>query len=179
MSRVGKTPIALPKGVKVAISGNMMQVEGPKGKLSQSFTNEVSFEQKEDHIIVSRINDEKQTRAYHGLYRNLLQNMVVGVSTGFTKVLLVTGVGYRAEVQGNLMVMSLGFSQDIYVGIPEGIKVTVEPGVKITITGIDKQLVGEFAANIRKLRKPEPYKGKGIRYENEYIRRKVGKSGVK
>jgi len=123
--------------------------------------------------------NEKQTKAFHGLYRNLLNNMVVGVSTGFTKTLIITGVGYRAEVQGKLLVMNLGYSMEIYVAIPEGITATADANGKVVVSGIDKQRVGEFAAQIRKLRKPEPYKGKGIRYEDEKIRRKVGKSGVK
>ncbi|MDR3140089.1 MAG: 50S ribosomal protein L6, partial [Treponema sp.] len=124
-------------------------------------------------------NEEKQTKAFHGLYRNLLNNMVVGVSAGFSKVLVITGVGYRAEVHGELLSMSLGYSTDIFVGIPEGLSVTVEPNGRVVVSGIDKQRVGEFAAQVRKLRLPEPYKGKGIRYEDEQIRRKVGKSGVK
>jgi large subunit ribosomal protein L6 len=181
MSRIGKIPVKLPSGVKVNITADAINVEGPKGKLSQSYLpGVVSFEVKKDEVVVSRPDDEKQSRAYHGLYRSLLQNMVVGVSTGFTKSLVVTGVGYRAEVQGNIMVMNLGFSQEIYVGIPEGLKVTVDDKTNIiTITGADKQAVGEFAADVRKLRKPEPYKGKGVAYQGEHIRRKVGKSGVK
>jgi len=139
----------------------------------------IAFENKGGEVIVSRSSDEKQVKAFHGLYRNLLNNMVTGVSAGFTKTLFITGVGYRAEIQGGLLNMSLGYSNDIAVGIPEGIAVTADQGGKVTISGIDKQRVGEFASQIRKLRLPEPYKGKGIRYENEKIRRKVGKSGVK
>ena len=179
MSRIGKIPVKVPKGVKVAFSGELMTVEGPKGKLTQQYHPVISFEDKGEEIIVSRANEEKQTKAFHGLYRNLLNNMVTGVSTGFAKTLIITGVGYRAEVQGKLLSMSLGYSSDIFVGIPEGITVTADAGGKVTVSGIDKQRVGEFASQIRKLRKPEPYKGKGIRYENEKIRRKVGKSGVK
>jgi large subunit ribosomal protein L6 len=156
-----------------------MTVEGPKGKLSQRFHSVISFDDKGEEIVVSRANEEKQTKAFHGLYRNLLNNMVTGVSAGFSKTLMITGVGYRAEVQGKLLVMSLGYSSDIYVGIPEDISVTADAGGKVTVSGIDKQKVGELASQIRKLRLPEPYKGKGIRYENEKIRRKVGKSGVK
>jgi large subunit ribosomal protein L6 len=179
MSRIGKIPVQLPKGVKVTFQNEVITVEGPKGKLTQKYHPVISFDGKETEIVVSRANEEKQTKAYHGLYRNLLNNMVIGVSTGFSRVLMVTGVGYRAEVQGKLLSMSLGYSSDIYVGIPEGLSVTAEPSGKITISGIDKQKVGEFASQIRKLRLPEPYKGKGIRYEDEQIRRKVGKSGVK
>jgi large subunit ribosomal protein L6 len=156
-----------------------MTVEGPKGKLTQKYHPVISFEDKGEEIIVSRANEEKQTLAYHGLYRNLLNNMVIGVSGGFTKSLIVTGIGYRAEVQGKMLIMSLGYSSDVYVGIPDGITVALDSSGKITVSGIDKQQVGEFASQVRKLRLPEPYKGKGIRYEDERIRRKVGKSGVK
>ncbi|MDR1566220.1 MAG: 50S ribosomal protein L6 [Treponema sp.] len=179
MSRIGKIPVKIPKGVKVSFSGDVMNVEGPKGKLSQKYHPIIKFEDKGEEIFVSRDNEEKQTKAYHGLYRNLLNNMVTGVSTGFSRSLLINGVGYRAEVQGKLLVLSLGYSSDIYMGIPEGIQVTADANGKITVSGIDKQKVGELASQIRKLRLPEPYKGKGIRYENEQIRRKVGKSGVK
>jgi large subunit ribosomal protein L6 len=179
MSRIGKIPVKVPAGVKVSFNNNIINVDGPKGKLSQVYHQVVSFESKDSEIIVGRVNDEKQTKAFHGLYRNLLNNMVIGVSAGFTRALLITGVGYRAEVQGKLLVMNLGFSNDVYVGIPDGLTVKVEANGRIEISGIDKHQVGEFASQIRKLRKPEPYKGKGIRYENEYIRRKVGKSGVK
>jgi large subunit ribosomal protein L6 len=179
MSRIGKIPVKVPKGVKVTFTDELMTVEGPKGKLSQTFHSVISFEDKGEEIVVSRAKEEKQTKAFHGLYRNLLNNMVTGVSSGFSKTLVITGVGYRAEVQGNLLVMSLGYSSDVYVGIPEGITVTADTGGKITVSGIDRQKIGELASQIRKLRPPEPYKGKGIRYEDEQIRRKVGKSGVK
>jgi large subunit ribosomal protein L6 len=176
---MGKIPVKVPGGVKVNFSNEEITVEGPKGKLKQKYHNVIIFEDKGEEIIVKRSNDEKQTKAFHGLYRNLLNNMVTGVSAGFTKTLIITGIGYRAEVQGDIIAMSLGYSNDIYVGIPEGLAVTTDPGGKITVSGIDKQRVGEFAAQIRKLRRPEPYKGKGIRYDYEKIRRKVGKSGVK
>ncbi|MDR0291060.1 MAG: 50S ribosomal protein L6 [Treponema sp.] len=179
MSRIGKIPVKLPKGVKVTFANEQMTVEGPKGKLTQKYHPVISFEDKGEEIVVSRANEEKQTKAFHGLYRNLLNNMVMGVSTGFSKSLVITGVGYRAEVQGKILLMSLGYSNDIFVGIPDGISVAADAGGKVTVSGIDKQRIGEFAAQIRKLRPPEPYKGKGIRYENEHIRRKVGKSGVK
>ena len=178
MSRIGKIPVKVPKGVKVSFANNEMTVEGPKGKLTQKYHPIIKFEDKGEEIVVSRPNEEKQTKAYHGLYRSLLNNMVTGVSAGFTRTLIVTGVGYKAEVQGKLLVMSLGYSSDIYVGIPDGITVSAEGG-NIVISGIDKHDVGELAAQVRKLREPEPYKGKGIRYEDEHIRRKVGKSGVK
>lgn len=179
MSRIGKIPVKLPQGVKVSFQNELITVEGPKGKLTQKYHPVISFVQNDTEIAVSRANEEKQTKAFHGLYRNLLNNMVTGVSSGFTKVLIITGVGYRAELQGNLLVMNLGYSTEIYVGVPSDLAVTVESGSKVTIAGIDKQRVGEFAAQVRKLRGPEPYKGKGIRYETEQIRRKVGKSGVK
>jgi large subunit ribosomal protein L6 len=179
MSRIGKIPVKVPQGVKVSFHDNVMTVEGPKGKLSQKFHPVVTFENKGGEIVVGRLNEEKQTVAYHGLYRNLLNNMVIGVSSGFSKSLIITGVGYRAEVQGKILSMSLGYSSDVYVGIPEGLAVTTDAQGKVIISGINKQQVGEFASQIRKLRLPEPYKGKGIRYENEQIRRKVGKSGVK
>ena len=130
-------------------------------------------------VVVDLLKDTKQANAFHGLYRNLINNMVVGVTTGFTKTLVITGVGYRAEIQGKILMLNLGFSNDIFVTIPEGLTVTADAQGKVKISGISKQLVGEFSAQIRKLRMPEPYKGKGIRYENEVIRRKVGKTGVK
>jgi large subunit ribosomal protein L6 len=179
MSRIGKTPVKVPGGVKVTFANQVMTVEGPKGKLSQKYHPVIAFEDKGGEIIVSRANEEKQTVSFHGLYRNLLNNMVTGVSAGFSKTLIITGIGYRADVQGKIITMSLGYSNDILVGIPEGLAVTVDANTKVTVSGIDKQKVGEFAAQLRKLRLPEPYKGKGIRYDNEKIRRKDGKSGVK
>jgi large subunit ribosomal protein L6 len=179
MSRIGKIPVKVPQGVKVNFQDEVMTVEGPKGKLTQKYHPVITFEAGNEEIVVDRINEEKQTKAFHGLYRNLLNNMVIGVSAGFSKALIITGVGYRAEVQGNLLSMSLGYSNDIFVGIPDGIQVAVEPNGRVVVSGINKQQVGEFASQIRKFRLPEPYKGKGIRYEDEQIRRKVGKSGVK
>ncbi|GHT58125.1 50S ribosomal protein L6 [Spirochaetia bacterium] len=179
MSRIGKIPVKVPKGVKISFQDELITVEGPKGKLTQKYHPVVTFENKGEEIIVGRVNEEKQTVAFHGLYRNLLNNMVVGVSDGFSKALIITGVGYRAEVQGKLLSMSLGFSNDVFVGIPDGLAVTADANGKVVVSGISKHQVGEFASQIRKLRLPEPYKGKGIRYEDEQIRRKVGKSGVK
>ncbi|MDR1618554.1 MAG: 50S ribosomal protein L6 [Treponema sp.] len=179
MSRIGKIPVKVPAGVKVSFQDEVMIVEGPKGKLTQKYHPVITFEDKGGEIVVGRVNEEKQTMAYHGLYRNLLNNMVIGVSAGFSRTLIITGVGYRAEVQGNILSMSLGYSSDIFVGIPDGLSVTADTSGKVTVSGNDKQRVGEFASQIRKLRLPEPYKGKGIRYEDEHIRRKVGKSGVK
>jgi len=181
MSRIGYKPIMVPKGVKIAVQGNKINVEGPKGKLSEELaTSLVTVEVKNDAVSVDRANDEKQTKAFHGLYRNLINNMVVGVTEGYKKALVINGVGFKAEVQGKLLVLSLGYSSDVYVGIPEGLSVVVEANnQKIVVSGIDKQLVGQFASEIRGLRKPEPYKGKGVRYETETIRKKVGKTGVK
>ncbi|MCL2833448.1 MAG: 50S ribosomal protein L6 [Treponema sp.] len=179
MSRIGKIPVKVPKGVKVTFNDEVMTVEGPKGKLTQKYHPVVKFENKGDEIIVSRDNDEKQIKAYHGLYRCLLNNMIHGVTSGFSRSLVISGVGFKAELQGKLLVLSLGYSSDIYVGVPEGLSAAIDAGGKIVISGIDKQRVGEFASQIRKLRLPEPYKGKGIRYDNETIKRKVGKSGVK
>ena len=179
MSKVGKLPVAIPAGVTVTVANNVVTVKGPKGELKQDFSSDVKVEVKDNEVVVSLENTTKQANAFHGLYRNLINNMVVGVTTGFTKTLVITGVGYRAEIQGKILMLNLGFSNDIFVTIPEGLTVTADAQGKVTISGISKQLVGEFSAQIRKLRGPEPYKGKGIRYENEVIRRKVGKTGVK
>ena len=179
MSKVGKLPVAIPAGVTVTVANNVVTVKGPKGELKQDFSSDVKVEVKDNEVVVSLENTTKQANAFHGLYRNLINNMVVGVTTGFTKSLVITGVGYRAEIQGKILMLNLGFSNDIFVTIPEGLTVTADAQGKVTISGISKQLVGEFSAQIRKLRMPEPYKGKGIRYENEVIRRKVGKTGVK
>ena len=179
MSKVGKLPVAIPAGVTVTVANNVVTVKGPKGELKQDFGNKVKVEVKDGAVELQQADSSKQANAFHGLYRNLIHNMVVGVTNGFTKTLVITGVGYRAEVQGKTLMLNLGFSNDIFVTIPEGLTIAADAQGKLTITGIDKQLVGEFSAQIRKLRMPEPYKGKGIRYDNEVIRRKVGKTGVK
>lgn len=179
MSKLGKLPVIVPAGVTVTVANNEVTVKGPKGELKQDFSKDIKVEVKEGHVIVTPLNSEKQTNAFHGLYRNLIHNMVVGVTTGFTKTLVITGVGYRAEVQGKTLMLNLGYSTDFFASIPDGLTVTADPSGKVVITGVSKQLVGEFSSQIRKLRKPEPYKGKGIRYDNEVIRRKVGKTGVK
>ncbi len=179
MSRIGKLPVAIPAGVKVSVANNVVTVEGPKGKLTQDFNDLVEIAVKDNTVEVTRKNDTKPARAAHGLYRNLVHNMIVGVSAGFTKSLVINGVGYRADVQGNKLVMNLGYSNDFIATIPANLTVTSDGQGKLTISGINKQEVGEFAADIRKLRGPEPYKGKGIKYETENIRRKIGKSGVK
>ena len=180
MSRIGIRPVQIPQGVKVNVTPTMVSVEGPKGKLSQEYIPEVEIVVADGVVTVARKNDSKQARAFHGLYRNLVNNMVIGVSQGFKKTLVINGVGYRAEVQGNFLVMSLGYSSDFMVVIPQGLAVAIEAnGQKVLVSGADRALLGKFASEVRSLRLPEPYKGKGIRYEDEKIRRKVGKTGVK
>jgi ribosomal protein L6, bacterial type len=180
MSRIGIKPVAVPKGVKVTVGPDLVTVEGPKGKLSQSYVPEVVIKVEGEAVHVTRKSDSKQNRAYHGLYRNLINSMVIGVSTGFTRALMINGVGYKAEVQGKLLVLSLGYSTDFAVAIPEGISAVIEAnGQKVVLSGYDKAALGKFASEVRGLRLPEPYKGKGIRYEEETIRKKVGKTGVK
>ena len=179
MSKVGKLPVAIPAGVTVNVANGLISVKGPKGELKQSFHDEIDIKVEGTEVVLTTKNGAKQTNAYHGLYRSLINNMVKGVTDGFTKILVITGVGYRAEVKGKELVMNLGYSSDYIAIIPEGLTVVATPDGKLTVSGIDKQLVGEFCSQVRKLRKPEPYKGKGIRYETEVIRRKVGKTGVK
>ena len=179
MSKVGKLPVAIPAGVTVNVANGLISVKGPKGELKQSFHDEIDIKVEGTEVVLTTKNNAKQTNAYHGLYRSLISNMVKGVTDGFTKTLVITGVGYRAEVKGKELVMNLGYSSDYIAIIPDGLTVVATPDGKLTVSGIDKQLVGEFCSQVRKLRKPEPYKGKGIRYETEVIRRKVGKTGVK
>ena len=169
----------MPKTVKASIANGVITVEGPKGKLSQEISPAINVEIEEGKIVVTRDNDEKQTRAYHGLMRQLIRNMITGVSEGYTKTMVIVGVGYKAELKQNILILTLGFANDIEYVVPEGVKVACETPTKFSISGIDKQLVGQTAAEIRSLRKPEPYKGKGIRYENEVVRSKSGKSGKK
>ena len=180
MSRIGKMPIAVPGGVDVKITDeNKVTVKGPKGTLENTFSKDITIRREGDLIIVERPSDEKQYRSLHGLIRTLINNMVVGVTTGFEKTLEINGVGYRAQKQGNKIVMTLGYSHPVEMEEPAGITAEVVGQNRIIVRGIDKQAVGEFAAKIRIKRKPEVYKGKGIKYENEQIRRKVGKSGKK
>ena len=178
-SKVGKLPVAIPAGVTVTVGDNLVTVKGSKGELKQAISNLVKVEVKGAEVVVTPTDESKAASAAHGLYRNLINNMVTGVSAGFTRALLINGVGYRAEVKGKELVMNLGYSNDFIAIIPEGLKVEADQNGKISVSGIDKQKVGEFCSQIRKLRGPEPYKGKGIRYEDEVIRRKVGKTGVK
>lgn len=178
MSRIGKAPIALPDGVTVTIDGARVRVEGAKGTLERTFSERVSFDESDGVVTVSRSDDERESKALHGLSRALLNNMVVGVSEGYRKELQTVGVGYRASLQGSTLELLVGFSHPVHVTAPEGIDFEVPDANQIIITGIDKELVGQVAADIRAIRPPEPYKGKGIRYADERIRRKAGKSGV-
>ena len=180
MSRIGKLPIPVPAGVTVTIADdNTVTVKGPKGELSQKVNKDMKVEQVGSEIIVSRPSDSKPHRSMHGLYRSLINNMVVGVTKGFEKVLLMEGVGYRATVENNKLNLALGYSHPVVFNPPEGITYEAPAATTIVVKGIDKQVVGEMAAEIRAIRKPEPYLGKGIRYENEHIRRKEGKAGKK
>ncbi len=177
MSRIGNMPIEVPKGVNVDIDeGNFVTVRGPNGELSQQLSPRMSIEREGDTITVSRPSDERDDRAIHGLTRSLLANMVIGVTDGFEKRLEIQGVGYRAEVQGRQLVMRLGYSHDVTFDPPDGIEFIVEDNTKVIVRGADKQMVGQFAANIRTSRPAEPYKGKGVRYRGEHIRRKAGKA---
>lgn len=179
MSRIGKMPIAIPAGVTVEIAeNNKVTVKGPKGELSRSLAPELTITQEGSEIKVTRPNDEKKERSLHGLTRTLIHNMVIGVTEGFKKTLEVNGVGYRAAKQGNKLVLNLGYSHPVEMTDPEGITTTVEDN-RIIVSGIDKEKVGQYAAEIREKRAPEPYKGKGIKYDYEVIRRKEGKTGKK
>lgn len=178
MSRIGKMPIPIPKGVKVNIEGSNVLVSGNRGTLEQSIRPEITLREEDGVVYVERHSDSRQHRAFHGLTRALLNNMVVGVSEGFTRRLQVEGVGYRAEMQGKNLILNVGYSHPVVIEPPEDVNFEVENrGKLIIVTGIDKQVVGEITAKIRKMRPPEPYKGKGIRYEGEYVRRKAGKAG--
>ena len=179
MSRIGRKPISLPPGVEITIKDNNITVKGPKGTLTQAIPEDITIEQQDSELLVKRPSDIKRHRAMHGLTRALVANMVTGVTTGFEKKLEMVGVGYRAQMQGSKLVINIGFSHPVEVDPPPGIEFEVPAVTKITVKGIDKQLVGNTAADIRAIRKPEPYKGKGLRYENEVVRRKAGKSGAK
>jgi large subunit ribosomal protein L6 len=176
MSRIGKQPVSLPAGVKVAVSGQSVHVEGPKGKLDQSFPAGITVDVKDGKVEVSRPDDARKNKAAHGLVRALINNMVLGVTKGFEKELHIEGVGYRAAVAGSKLNLTLGYSHPVEFDIPKGITITVEAQTEVKIQGIDKALVGQVAANIRFLREPEVYRGKGIRYKDEHIRRKAGKT---
>ena len=179
MSRIGRKPIPLPKGVEVKIESDSVTVKGAKGSMSFGIMPDITVSAEESNIVVTRANDQKSVRAAHGMTRAIINNMVVGVSSGFEKVLEIIGVGYRAQMQGKNLVLSLGFSHPVEVIPPEGIELAVDGPTKVIVRGIDRQLVGQIAANIREYRPPEPYKGKGIRYVGEYVIRKAGKAGGK
>ena len=179
MSRIGKRPVVLPKGVTVAINGKTVQVKGPKGELSRIFPADITVAQKGEELNVSRPSDEPKHKALHGLSRTLLANMVEGVSKGYMKQLDIQGVGYKAEAKPFGLQLALGFSHPVQYKAPAGIKFTVDNNTQVKIEGADKEMVGQVAAELRNLRKPEPYKGKGVRYLGEQIRRKAGKTGAK
>jgi large subunit ribosomal protein L6 len=179
MSRIGIKPIVVPAGVEVTVDGNVITVKGPKGQLSQEISKNMTVEVKDGTVTVSRPDDDRHNRGQHGLARTLINNMVTGVTTGFEKKLQLVGVGYKAEKKGDTLVMSLGYSHPVEMKDPEGITTECPSQTEVTVKGIDKALVGNYAANIRAWRKPEPYKGKGIKYVDEVIRRKEGKAGAK
>jgi large subunit ribosomal protein L6 len=179
MSRIGKNPIAIPSGVTVAVNENLVTVKGPKGTLSRQFRPELDIVIEDNSILVTPNGETRLHRSLHGLTRTLINNMVIGVSVGFTKNLELVGVGYRAAATPKLLTLQLGYSHPVEIELPEGIEAKVEANTKVAISGIDKQAVGDVAALIRSKRKPEPYKGKGVRYADEVVRRKAGKSGKK
>ncbi len=178
MSRIGKKPVTLPKGVRVTVEGQTVNVKGPKGELTRTFSPEITIEMENEQVLVKRPSDARQMRALHGTTRAIINNMVVGVADGFSKVLQVEGVGYRAEMKGKQLVMALGYSHPVPVDPPPGIAFAVDEKARtITISGIDRERVGQVTAEIRAWRPPEPYKGKGLRYLGEHVRRKAGKAG--
>ena len=175
MSRIGKRPVPLPAGVTATTEGQILSVKGPKGQLQLQMRDEISYEIGDDGILVKPANDTKQARAFWGMQRTLVDNLVTGVTEGFSKTLEITGVGYRAQAQGRKLKLQLGFSHDVEIDVPEGLEVKTPDQTTVEISGIDKQAVGQLAAEIRRWRKPEPYKGKGIKYRGEYVFRKEGK----
>ena len=179
MSRIGKKPIPVPNGVTVTVDGPNIKVKGPKGELTRVIRQEITVEQKDGELVLARPSDSKDHRAYHGLTRALINNMVEGVTGGFKKTLEIIGVGYRAEKKGNTLVLTVGYSHQVTYPEPAGITLTAQTPTVVVIEGIDKQKVGQVAAELRAVRPPEPYKGKGIRYQGEQVRRKAGKAGSK
>ena len=178
MSRIGKLPLELPKGVEVKLGADVVEVKGPKGTLSTPRCSLLDYKLEDGHVTLTHLEETREARAQHGLRRTLLANCVEGVSKGFSKTLEVNGVGFKVAVKGSIIELSVGFSHPVLVDLPKGLEAKAE-GQKLTISGIDKEQVGEMCARIRRIRKPEPYKGKGIKYETEIIRRKAGKSGAK
>jgi large subunit ribosomal protein L6 len=179
VSRIGRLPVSIPKGVKVSVQEGRVLLESPKGKVTQELSSAVSVKVENNAVVVSRIDDTQASKSQHGLYRNLLKNALIGLSDGFSRVLVISGVGYKAEVRGKSLVLSLGYSTPIEYPIPEGITMEVEAATRVSVKGADRQRVGQIASEIRSFRPVEPYKGKGIKYDGEYVRRKVGKSGIK
>ena len=179
MSRIGKMPIPIPSGVTVSVDGSTVRVKGPKGEMVQSFRPEMKIAVVDDTVIVERPTDSKEDRALHGLTRALLANMVEGVTTGFRKALELVGVGYKAEKRGDKLILTVGYSHPVEFPEAKGLKISTPAPTQVVVEGIDKQLVGQAAAEIRAVRPPEPYKGKGIRYQGEHVRRKAGKAGAK
>ncbi len=179
MSRIGRKPIPVPSGVTIDVDGRMIRVKGPKGELSRELRPETTLDVRDGEIVVNRASDSKQDRAYHGLTRALVANMVEGVTQGYQRALEIVGVGYRAEMKGNTLVLNVGYSHQVQYPAPEGIKISTTGPTVVVVEGIDKQKVGQVAAEIRAVRPPEPYKGKGIRYQGEQVRRKAGKAGAK
>jgi large subunit ribosomal protein L6 len=177
MSRIGRLPIDIPSGVDVKVNGADVTVKGPKGELALTVKSPIEVKLEDGQLLVTRPDDERESRSLHGLTRTLIANQIIGVTDGYSKGLEIVGTGYRVQAKGNSLEFALGYSHSITVDPPEGISFAVEGNNKLTVHGIDKQAVGEVAANIRKLRKPEPYKGKGVRYAGEVVRRKAGKSG--
>ena len=177
MSRIGKQPVPVPAGVDVSIDGQNVSVKGPKGTLQMAVAEPITVAQEDGAIVVSRPNDERRSRSLHGLSRTLVANLITGVTEGYTTKMEIFGVGYRVQLKGSNLEFALGYSHPVVINAPEGVTFAVETPTKFSISGIDKQKVGQIAANIRRLRKSDPYKGKGIRYEGEQIRRKVGKTG--
>jgi len=179
VSRIGRLPVKIPKGVKVSVQDGHVLLESSKGKVDQEYAPEVSVKIEGDSVVVARADDTRKAKSLHGLYRNLIKNTLIGLSDGFSRVLVITGVGYKAEIKNKALVLNLGYSTPIEYPIPPGVTMEVEANTKVTVKGADRQQVGQICSEIRSFRPVEPYKGKGIKYENEYVRRKVGKSGIK
>jgi large subunit ribosomal protein L6 len=178
MSRIGKKPIAIPKGVTVTLGGDAVEIQGPKGKLKQLFPPGITFEVKDGQLLAKTVRDDAELGKFHGLARSLVANAVAGVTEGFKRELDIVGIGYRAEAKGRQVVFALGYSHPIVFDIPQGIDIAIDKQTHITVTGIDRQVVGQVAADIRRMRKPDPYKQKGVRYTGEVLKKKVGKTGA-